>query len=57
MHITWESRHDNTLKGKIMQRQKRSDIPWPDVLHDFEGWTPKKRRGRAKKGLMGKRGT
>jgi len=57
MHITWESRHDNTLKGKIMQRQKRSDIPWPDVLHDFEGWTTKKRRGRAKKGLMGKRGT
>ena len=39
-----EKRQEDALKGHFTNRQKRKEVPWPDILADFENWEPKKRR-------------
>ena len=45
----WERRHEDALRVKFMHRQKRSEVPWPEVPIDFVEFSPKnKRRGGTK---------
>ena len=43
-NVLWGKRHEDALKGHFTNRQKRKEVPWPDILADFENWEPKKRR-------------
>ncbi len=40
----WERRHEDALRGKSTHRQKRSEVPWPEVPVDFVEFSPKKKR-------------
>ena len=40
----WERVHEDALKGKFKHQQKRSEVAWPEIPTDFEGWTPPKTR-------------
>jgi hypothetical protein len=40
----WEGLHEDALKGKLKHRQKRSEVPWPEVPSDFYMWEPPKKR-------------
>lgn len=40
----WERRHEDALKGKFTHRQKRSEVPWPELPEGFQEFSPKKKR-------------
>jgi hypothetical protein len=40
----WERLHEDALKGRFTHRQKRSEVPWPEVPTDFYEWSPSKKR-------------
>ena len=42
--VHWEKRHDDAVKGHFTNRQGGEEVPWPEILSDFEGWEPKKRK-------------
>ena len=41
--MNWKKRHEDALKGHFRNRQGRTEVPWPDIPSDFEGWEPQKR--------------
>ncbi len=46
----WERLHEDALKGKFKHRQKRSEVPWPEVPSDFYEWEPPKKKRPLKNG-------
>jgi hypothetical protein len=46
----WERLHEDALKGKFKHRQKRSEVPWPEVPSDFYEWEPPKKKRALKNG-------
>ena len=40
----WERLHEDALKGKFMHRQKRSEVPWPEIPTDFDEWSPPRKK-------------